>query len=220
PSVSRADVPAVAGALDANGVRLCNLEVFPLDRDGGLERFREGLEIGAALGAGRATAHIHDADADQAVARFAAFAAYAAGFGIVAGLEFNAFSAITDLAAAASIVRKAGVGSLVLDTLHLVRSGGGAADVAAVADLADYCQLSDGPRRIEQDQRWREAVAERMIPGEGEFGIADLLRPLRGGTIIEIEVPQKAAMIAGVSAEQRAGRAVAGGRRMLQEAFG
>ncbi len=54
PRVGPADVAGVAGALDASGVRVCNLEVFPLDRDG-LDHLGEGLETGARLGP-RATA--------------------------------------------------------------------------------------------------------------------------------------------------------------------
>jgi sugar phosphate isomerase/epimerase len=216
PAAARADVPALAETLAASGVSLYNLEVFPLDRDGEVERFEAGLQIGSDLGAKRATAHIHSANEEEAVMRFSAFADLAASYGVIAGLEFNAFSAVKDVAAAARIVRAAGMGSVVLDTLHLVRSGGSERDVAEIADLVGYCQLSDGSMKIDEDKRWREAVAERMIPGEGEFDLARLVRPLRPGTVIEVEVPQKSATASGASAEERAARAVAGARQLLQ----
>src|SRR3546814_3711887 len=58
PCVMPDDVPALSDALASANVSVCNLEVFPLDQDGGLGRFAEGLKTGAALGAPRATVHI------------------------------------------------------------------------------------------------------------------------------------------------------------------
>lgn len=216
PLVTAADVPAVADALAKAGVRLCNLEVFPLDRDGALDRLAAGLEVGAALGASKATAHIHDADGEQnAIDRFAAFADLAARHGIVAGLEFHNFSGVKDVATAARIVRGAGRGSLVLDALHLMRGGGNAEDVAAVADLVGYAQLSDGPEHVPADRRWYEAVVERQLPGEGSLPLDAILRPLGKDIVFEVEVPQTAARKAGASPLERARRAVEAAGRVL-----
>ena len=216
PLVAPADVAATADALNQAGVRLCNLEVFPLDRDGDLERFAEGLETGAALGASKATAHIHEIESEQqAIDRFGAFAAMAAGYGIEAGLEFNNFSAVKDISAAARIVRTSARGSLVLDTLHLIRSGGAAADVQAFAGLVGYAQLSDGPLKMPAERRWHEAVAERLLPGDGAFPLPELLRPLGSAVVFEVEVPQGAARKAGTIAYERARRSVEAARRTL-----
>lgn len=215
PLIERDDVPAIANALANAGVTLCNLEVFPLDRDGDLERFAEGLETGAALGAQRATAHIHDAGGSRAAARFHAFAELAAGYGIEAGLEFNAFSAVRTTTAAAQIVRDAGLGSIVLDMLHLVRAGEGAEDVAAIADLIGYAQICDGPAAIEEPARWREAVGERALPGQGDFPLHAILDALQPETVVDIEVPQSAARKAGVTPEARAKYAIEAARTIL-----
>lgn len=216
PLVAPADVAAVGDALAQAGVRLCNLEVFPLDRDGDLDRFAAGLEVGAALGASKATAHIHDAHSEQnAIDRFGAFADLAARHGIVAGLEFHNFSGVKDVASAARIVRGAGRGSLVLDALHLIRGGGSAADAAGVADLVGYAQLSDGPLELPAERRWHEAVVERLLPGEGSFPLGEILRPLRADTVFEVEVPQTAARKAGASPLERARRSVETAARVL-----
>lgn len=215
PLVERDDVPAIADALANAGVTLCNLEVFPLDRDGDLERFAEGLETGAVLGAQRATAHIHDADGSRAAARFHAFAELAAGYGIEAGLEFNAFSAVRTAADAAQIVHAAGLGSVVLDMLHLIRAGEGAEDVTVIADLIRYAQICDGPATIEESARWREAVGERALPGQGDFPLHAILDALVSETVVEVEVPQSAARKAGVAPEDRARQAVEATRIVL-----
>ena len=132
PIVTEVNILAIASQMARHNVTICNIEVFPLD-GGRLADFESSLTVGAALGATRATAHIHDADHSTAVARFAEFCDLAARYGIRAGLEFNAFSAVKDIHAAAAIVREAARpnGSLVLDMLHLFRSGGVASDVAA-----------------------------------------------------------------------------------------
>ncbi len=218
PLVGPEQLQAVQAALSSAGVGVSNLEVFPLDGKTPAADFEPGLAIGAALGAKRATVHIHDADVETATARFAAFCDLAARHGIDAGLEFNAFSAVRDARIAAAIVRGAARpnGRVVLDLLHLVRSGGGVAEVEAIADLVDFVQLSDGPAEVAETGRWREAVGERGLPGSGAFPLAALLGRLRPGTIVDIEVPQTAARKAGQPPLERARRAVEAGRKLLE----
>ena len=219
PCVTGDDVPALRDTLARAGVTVCNLEVFPLDRDGDLARFEEGLRVGAALGAPRATVHIHDvADLAAAAERFAAFSTAASGHGIVAGLEFNGFSAVKDIASAAAIVRAAGCGALVLDVLHLMRNGADLAALGRNADLVGYAQLCDGPLAIDPAEAWREAVRERRLPGDGEFPLAAILSRLGGDIVIEAEIPQAAARKAGVDAFERARRAVEAVRSVLPAA--
>jgi sugar phosphate isomerase/epimerase len=215
--VTADDIPALRTRMDEAGVSLCNMEVFPLDGREDWAAFETGLKTGAALGATRATAHIHDADTKTAVRRFALFCDMAATHGIIAGLEFNAFSGVKDIITAAAIVRAAGHanGQLVCDMLHLVRSNGTAEDVAAAANLIGYAQISDGPATLADADRWHEAIRERMLPGNGAFPIVDAFRHLRPGTVVEIEVPQTAARKAGVGADERVRGAVEASRAVL-----
>jgi hypothetical protein len=62
-----------------------------------------------------------------------------------------------------------------------------------------------------------EAVAERGIPGEGSFPLAAFLRCAPPGVTIEVEVPQTAARLAGVSALDRARRAVDATRALMRQ---
>jgi sugar phosphate isomerase/epimerase len=214
PRVEPDDAAQLRTIIDRCGVEVLNLEFFPLDQDGSLARFDRALAAGAALGARHATAHIHDADLATAVARFAEFAQHARRFNIGAVLEFNSFSAIRSAHEGAQVVRAAGAGALVLDTLHLVRAGKGAGDLADTADLVALCQLSDGP--VETAAAWHEAIAERMLPGTGTFPLGEIIRMLPRSTIFEVEVPQRSAMVARVPAEERARRAVLAARWVLQ----
>jgi sugar phosphate isomerase/epimerase len=217
PCVGPAEVDALRDAMAAAGITISNLEVFPLDRDDDPGRFDEALAVGAALGATRATVHVHDADLPRAIARFGAFCDRASDYGIAAGLEFNAFSAVTDAGFAETIVREAGRanGRIVADLLHHVRSEGSVEDLARIADLVDFAQLCDGPATIAEDRRWHEAVSERMLPGAGAFPLAALLRTLQEETVIDIECPQKSAAKAGVSAFDRCHAAADAARAVL-----
>lgn len=219
PCVGPEDVPAMQDALAAAGVTVCNLEVFPLDQDGGLDRFAEGLRVGAALGAPRATVHLHEFD-DRAIAvrRLREFCAVAADHGIVPGLEFNGFSAVKDIATAVAIVREAGCGAVALDVLHLMRNGADIGAVAENADLISYAQVCDGPLQLGDDPAaaWREAVSDRGLPGTGDFPLADILRPVVGHAVIEAEIPQSTARKAGIDALERARRAIEAVRKTVE----
>lgn len=218
PCVAASEVSALRDSLAAASVTVCNLEVFPLASNA-LKDLEEGLRIGAALGAPRATAHVHDvADETEAARRFAAFATLAADHGIVAGLEFNAFSAVRDFATAARIVRAAGCGALVLDVLHLMRNGADVADISDRADLITYVQLSDGPLHRAPEEAWREAVRERGLPGDGEFPLTDIVRQVSAQAVIEAEIPQAAAQKAGVTAFERARKAIEAVRATISSA--
>jgi len=220
PLVGPDNLSETRDALIAAGLTISNLEVFPLDGKTPLQDFVPSLKIGAALGAPRLTAHIHDADTAGAITRFAALCDLAAHHGLDVGLEFNAFSAVKTIAEAAAIIHAAGRanGRLVLDMLHLIRSGGSPKDVGANAPLIDFAQLCDGPAHIAEDGRWREAVGERYLPGTGDFPLKQILAALRPGTLIDVEVPQTAARKAGIPAPERARRAVAASRALLQGA--
>lgn len=216
PVVAESEVTELRRILDAAGVALSNLEVFPLDRNGPRADLDRGLAIGSALGATRATAHIHDVSSEEeAIERFAAFAQQAASHDILAGLEFNNFSAVNDVASSERIVRGAGCGSIVLDMLHAVRGGASRSDVARAADLISYAQLCDGPAHLPAEARWREAVGERLCPGEGEFPLIEFAELLRKDVLFDVEVPQSSARKVGIPAIERARRAVDASRRMM-----
>jgi len=215
PMVTMGMREEVAATLAQAGVHLHNLEVFPLNPNANLNAFRIGLEVGAALGAMRATAHIHIENEGEAIDTFGRFCDLAAEYRLAVGLEFNAFSKVRTTTAAAAIVRSAARanGDIALDFLHAVRSSATPSEVVAVAPIIGYAQICDGSLAIARGSRWREAIKERALPGEGAFPIAAMLAPLRAEVVIEVEVPQADAMRAGVPALERARRAVEAARR-------
>lgn len=218
-------VPAMAEALRAamadTGVRLGNLEVFNLGGEEALDAFRPALRFGASLGARSATAIDWGQGRADMPERLAAFAAMAAEEGLAVNIEPISMGNTRTLAEAAALIGEAGVeAGIVVDCVHLVRTGGGAASLAAIepARIA-YAQLCDGPAALPEEAWGAEATEERLYPGEGDFPLAAILRALPPGTPLAVEAPSRSRRARGLSPAARAQEALAATRRVLAEAF-
>jgi sugar phosphate isomerase/epimerase len=107
---------------------------------------------------------------------------------------------------------------LLIDTMHLVRSGSGASDVAAIRpDHIGYAQLNDTTLRPRMDNYMEEAMFERMVPGEGELPLREIVSALPPDIVIELEVPRRSLALAGVSPIDRLRPCVEAARRLLAE---
>ncbi len=111
------------------------------------------------------------------VERFGALCDRAAAGGITVVLEFLPIFTVGSLGSAVSIVREAGRenGAVLVDNLHLARSGGFPADLATVDPvLLPYLQLSDAPLDPPAEL-YPEASDGRLLPGEGGLPLHDVL---------------------------------------------
>ncbi|MFA7586545.1 MAG: TIM barrel protein, partial [Novosphingobium sp.] len=88
PLVTQDNVAEVKERLQATGIKVENIEYFPVAPDGAIEDFRKGFQLGAELGARRAVVHIHDADDARAVDTLGRLADLAAEYDLSIGLEF------------------------------------------------------------------------------------------------------------------------------------
>ncbi len=215
--VTAREVSEVRSRLRERSVSVCNLEVFSISPAAPLEDMWAGLERGAQLGAGRATAHIRETDESVAIERFAAFCAMAAQFEMIVGLEFTGFSAVRTMEAAARIVTGSGArnAGIAVDVLHLYRNGGSMPAVARHAAAISYAQLCDGKRHPPAEDYYPEAVENREIPGRGEFPLQEFVSLLPHGAPVSVEVPMHRLRDAGVPARERARLAVEGARRFV-----
>jgi hypothetical protein len=74
--------------------------------------------------------------------------------------------------------------------MHLVRSGSGAEDVAALdPELIGHVQLADALLVPTIPDYMEEACFERMVPGTGELPLVDILAALPSDVVIGLEVP-------------------------------
>ena len=222
PLVTAQTYPELAEALAAHGVSCHGLEVFGLTDAPDWAGMAEGLRIGGLMGAKLATVHIHCADAALAQTHLARLAAMAAQEGIRLALEFNPYAQCNSLSAALTCVERAAHAGieigLMLDTLHAMRTGARVAEIQSAAPLIWGVQLSDGPAQMPQDQRWREAIGDRLLPGLGAFPLVDIIACLSADMVVDVEVPQATAKAQGQTAHQRIAAAVAAARDILAQA--
>ncbi len=87
-------------------------------------------------------------------------------------------------------------GKLLIDPLHVARSGSHPEELRGVSpDLLTYAQFCDAPLEAPGggsfDARWEEAVAGRLMPGEGELPLDELIDILPSGLPLSIEIWSK-----------------------------
>ena len=164
--------------LDDSGVVALDVEPVILGADGD----PGDALIDAAIGLGARNVLVASRHPDHAatIERFAQLCDRAAPGGITCVLEFLPIFVVNDLAAAASIVTAAGRpnGAILVDSLHLARSGGTVTDVAdlmaASSDLFPYLQIADAPADAPADL-YHEALHGRLLPGDGALPLHELL---------------------------------------------
>lgn len=204
------------------GVRVHNLEWFDVTREDNVDFHRRGLELGASLGARTATTHVVVDDPAEAGDRFAAFCDLAAEYGIAPSIEFTPLIGTPDLPSTLDVIGRANRpnSGISLDVLHLFRSSGTPDDVRAIAPgIIRSMQISDGPMGTATDLAayGDETMFQRMIPGEGEFPLPEILSIVPADIIIDVEVPLRAHQQRGFDALERARLAVNGARSLLKE---
>ncbi|HLY89458.1 MAG TPA: TIM barrel protein, partial [Acetobacteraceae bacterium] len=154
-------------------------------------------------------------DGIRLAARFADLCDLARPFGLRVDLEFMRWREVGTLAQAETVLRRAGKsnGAILLDALHLHRSGGKPADLAPLsASALRAAQLCDAGANIPQTEA--EVIAEaregRLPPGEGVLPLAELLEALPGDVNLSVEMP-----FPGLEVRSRLARAFDATRRVL-----
>lgn len=210
-AVTRDILPVLAG----NGVVIDGIEFFPITDDVDFEVYRPALALASALGAARVVCHIFIEDDAMVVDRLGRFCDLAAAEGLRVSTEFCPMtpgnpSLARALWLAGQVARdNFGIG---LDVLHLVRSGGTPADVAALDPRhIGAVQICDAKGAHASSDYFAE-VHNREVPGEGDLPIRAFLMAVPAALPIEVEVPAARRRASGVSAAEHVRDAVAGAR--------
>jgi len=207
-----------AAVIADTGIGVIALEVFDLHSLAGVEDAKPLLEMGARLGGKAALAiNYSNADRGEAAEILARFAEVAAGFGLATNLEPVCGGKSQTLAEAEDLIRRSGADvGLCFDPHHLIRSGGGLAELRAVTSgMIRYNQVCDGPLPQPAEIAMTEAVCERAYPGDGDFPLAELLRAAPRDVPLGIECPSVSRGQAGVSAADQAREAMGKLRQLL-----
>jgi sugar phosphate isomerase/epimerase len=208
-------------AMRDRGVSISLGEGFFARSGADLRNSAADLELMRELGVRRIGTLSIDSDSTRAFDQFATLAEMTDALGMELVIEFGPRLAVADLPTAAAAVRHVGRPNtkLLIDTMHLVRSGSAAADLAALdAGMIGYVQLCDAPLVSNYADYVEEAKYERMNPGAGELPLLDILRVLPPNLVIGLEVPQRGLARSGVSPHERLSGCVAAARSLLARA--
>lgn len=206
------DIERECAAIVADtGIEVIGLEVFDLYAMDGVEQVRPLLEMGARLGGKAALAiNYSNADRNESAEILAAFAEAARNCGLATNLEPVAGGKSQTLDEARDLIRRSGADvGICFDPHHLIRSGGGLAELQAIEpELIRYVQVCDGPIQQPPEIAMTEAVCERLYPGDGQFPLVELLRAAPRNVTVGIECPSVSRAQAGVSALDQANEAM------------
>lgn len=184
------------------GVRVTDIEFVSLTAQAQVADYQPLLAAGAELGALSLTVSGDDDNVARLTGNFAALCELARGHGLRVDLEFMRWRPVATLQQACTVVTGAGQdnGGVLVDALHLFRSGGQVAYLAGVDPrLLRAVQLCDAPLLAPVEELIiAEAREGRMLPGQGQLPLAALVAALPTQLCVSVEVPS-----AGVPAEQR-----------------
>lgn len=200
----------VARSLRRAGLEVTDVGVVVLTRRLDLGKVRRVMHVGRGLGARRLVVMNREPDASRAAAVLASVAGVAGELDMVVGVEFIPYSATPDVAAAVALVRAVSsphVG-LVLDVLHLFRSGGGPGVVSSVPVPLVLVQLCDASGSPPPPALLRaESLTDRRYPGLGDLPLREVVAGVPSGVPMTLEAP--VARDGGLPAAERARRAAA-----------
>jgi len=168
--------------LDDTGVIALDIEPIIPSEDG--NDFAEQLiEAAAVIGARNILFTSRLKDQSRTTDRYREVCALAQPYGITVVCEFLPIFPLNTLSMAAEIVAdsRATNGGVLIDNLHLSRSGSSVEEVQALpTELFPYLQICDAvaERPTEFGELLDEALNGRLCPGEGSLPIAELMQAI------------------------------------------
>lgn len=207
-------------AMNHRGVTISLGDGFLVLPDADMRSFSADLDVLVELGVPQINVVSLDPDLGRTFDQFAALAELASARSIQTNVEPVPGLTVGDVPTALAALDHVGRPDfrLLIDPMHMVRSGFSAADLAAIdPDRIGYAQLNDTTLQPRLDNYMEEAMFERMVPGEGELPLHDILSALPRDIVVELEVPQRTLAVAGVSPFDRLRPCVEAAWRLLSE---
>lgn len=177
------------------GIAISNISAFQFYPGLTREHLAAVVDTAAALEADTLVVNCFMQDRAQALETFAMYDALAQAANMRIALEFLPYSAIRTLQDARAFIADSGAvtARLLIDALHLERSGGTVADIRALPRRElGFWQICDAKRRPEgplaDEVLMQEARTARLPIGCGDLPLAELLAALPDDLEIEYEV--------------------------------
>ncbi|HZZ09576.1 MAG TPA: TIM barrel protein [Paraburkholderia sp.] len=185
---------ALRRLLADQGVTVSDVEFIPVLPGIDIASFAPMFDAAADLGAQSVTVSGDDPDAARLAASLASLSELAAGYGLRVDLEFMRWRHVGTLAQARAMLERVGSPNLAIlvDALHLARSGGSPGDIRGLPPgTVRSAQLCDAARvaPVGDEATIFEARAGRLPPGAGALPLAALLAALPASTALSVELP-------------------------------
>lgn len=185
---------------------MLDVEVARIGPDTSRDDYVGVLEAGAELGARYLTVNGDDPETGRAAETFAAFVADAGSYGIRPLIEAIPYTEVSNLDEAVRIAEGSEGGGVLLDVLHFQRYGGTLEDLRSVPpELFGYVQLCDAPlappdglprpselprgQSTDGTDLQLESRAMRLLPGDGELPLHEILAAMPEGMPVSVEAP-------------------------------
>jgi sugar phosphate isomerase/epimerase len=180
--------------LQGEGIGLYDVEFVPLTPEVDVPSYAGLLDAAADLGAVSLNVSGDDPDFVRLTHNFAAMCDLAGSFGLRVDLEFMRWRICANLHDALRLVSAASKpnGAILLDCLHLDRSGSQPAELRGVpAGFIRSAQLCDAPsqRPATDAEVIAEAREGRLPPGEGSLPLVETVQALSSEAAFTVEVP-------------------------------
>ena len=199
----------IESLLRDNGMKVLEIGVFPIRPDTSIDLIAPIMAFSHKIGAQFLVCPVEDPDPVRRAETYARICELAESCALTGLIEFNPYSACPNLDAALAMLGDSRVenGGLVIDALHLSRSGGSPADLAkvdpALLPMTHFCDAPPPPTgQRSVDELRAESRTARLLPGEGSLWLNELLDALPKDAAISVEAPS--AKYAHLPASERA----------------
>ncbi len=218
------DLSTVRALLGSTGALLLDVEMVMMTEDGRHDRLAaQATTVAVELGARHLVVVCFDEDLGRCAAGLQDLVTRLEGTDVRPVVEFLPFSHVRSLAAARRLISDAGltgrVGVLV-DVLHLVRSGSGPDEVMSTPpEWLPYLQVCDAGPSPDESTRgalFAEAVRGRCLPGEGVLPVRAIIEAVPADAPLSVEVLSERLM-QDLNPFDRAVRALAATRAMMDD---
>lgn len=182
----------VLSALKETGLTVYDTEFLAIDGSEQREIWLPMLDAAVDLQAKSLTITITDPDLPRATATIAQLVQDGKQRDLAIVLEPISYQTVKRLSEGVPVAEQTGC-QLLLDTLHFHRGFGELDEInAALPHLTNLVQICDGvlaERANTREGLIEESRSHRLVPGEGDFAIAECLARVPADTPVSVEVP-------------------------------
>jgi sugar phosphate isomerase/epimerase len=211
-------------ALADSGLELLDVEVIWIKPDSDMAAHKAVIDIGAELGAKNVLCVSSDPDSGATAAALMELCRHAEGANMRVALEFGIFTEVKNLQMAMAVLDDVGhpLRALLIDPIHVDRSGTSIADIASVPrELLPYAQFCDAPAQRPDPENFDDIITDaidlRQQCGDGGLDLLAMYQALPADIPLSIELRSKALRQGYPDAGERAQAVATATRRWLKE---